>query len=109
MGLEIPHPHLLDTVHLQVHLQLVVQSPPGHRIQTTWQRCSGLSHQDPELEAHRGPQGGQFFPGCPGLRQADGQGGMAPGAQRDGLLPGHKYLPDQLPSASDGDAGGPGA
>ena len=45
----------------------------------------------------------------PGLRQADGQGGMAPGAQRDGHLSGHKDLPDQLPSASDGDAGGPGA
>ena len=60
-------------------------------------------------KAHRGPQGGQFFPGSPGLRRADGQGGMAPGAQRDGHLSGHKDLPDQLPSASDGDAGGPGA
>ena len=34
---------------------------------------------------------------------------MAPGAPRDGLLPGHQDLPDQLPHASDGDAGGPSA
>ena len=48
MGPEVPHPHLLDAVHLQVHLQLVVQPPSGHRSQAARQRCSGLSHEDPE-------------------------------------------------------------
>ena len=74
VGLEVPHPHLLDALHLQVHLQLVVQSSPGYRVQTAGQRRSGLRHQDPELEAHRGTQGGQFLSSRSGLGQAGGQG-----------------------------------
>ena len=41
MGPEVPDPHLLDAVHLQV-LQPVVQPPLGHRSQAARQRCSGI-------------------------------------------------------------------
>ena len=30
LSFEVPHPHLLAQLHLQVHLQLVVQPPSGH-------------------------------------------------------------------------------
>ena len=87
MGLEVPHPHLLDAVHVQVHLQPVVQPSFGHRVKATRQRRSGLHHQDPESEALRGAQGGQLLSSSPGPGQACGQGRMAQGAPRDGLLP----------------------